>query len=612
MVIPRVAQGYRMHRTIQIPKSGPGAASHGFTVLLLCLAGALALAVPSMRSGVFDAMSTDDAMRLVEVRDLMAGQPWFDLTQYRLDPPRGSPMHWSRLIDAPLAAMILLLRPPLGATGAEQVALVLWPTLLLAALLITVAKTAVRMAGGVRASEVQLAAMIVAALAAPALIHFRAGAIDHHNAQIVLLLCFLFFAADIETSMRSALLAAISASLSLAIGLETLPAIAAGCGAVFGLLVWHGAAVASRVKVFGAALIGSSVLLAALLVPPKFLATPVYDAFGGPVLLLLAGGGLSLVIVGAVAEWLPGFPARLGTAAVTASLPLAVFFALFPGSLAAPYADVDPLVATLWLDRVSETMSIRMMLILEPERILGIYVFPLLALILAGVAVKRVTPHLRFRWLLASAMLAATFAVGLWQMRGAAAATMLAAPVFAASLAIVWPTCERRRLLLAVVLVSPAVLATAGPAVRPLIDLVNPRTRMIAAQDRATTCRTVSALAPLSSLPPGRIIAPIDLGPGILAATEHAVFAAPFHRNNDGNLAMIRAMMAAPDEARRILKERGADYVVLCRGSLELLELTEMAPDGLAARLGRGEAPHFLQPVALNGAGNLTAWRVRP
>jgi len=601
-----------MHRTIQLPKTGAGTASHGFTVLLLCLAGALALAVPSMRSGVFDAMSTDDAMRLVEVRDLMAGQSWFDLTQHRLDPRLGSPMHWSRLIDAPLAAMIWLLRPLLGASGAEQATLVLWPTLLLAASLVAVAKLAVRMAGGARGPELQLAAMIAAALAAPALIHFRTGAIDHHNAQIVLVLCFLFCAAGIETSTRSALLAAISASLSLAIGLEMLPAIAAGCAAIFGLLVWRGAVVSSRTTVFGAALTGSSVLLAALLLPPRSLAAPVYDAFGGPVLLLLAGGGLSLIIVGMIAERLPGLPVRLAAAAATGSLLLAVLFAMFPGSLASPYAAVDPLVKTLWLDSVSETMSVRMVLNLEPEKILGVYVFPLLALILAAVVAKRVAPTLRFRWMLASATLAATFAVSLWQVRGAAMATMVAAPVFVAGLAILWPRCERRRLLLAVVLVSPAVLAAAGSVARPLIDLINPPMRIIAQQDRGSTCRTVSTLAPLASQPPGRIIAPIDLGPGILAATEHAVFAAPYHRNNDGNLAMIRAMMAAPDEARRIVKERAADYVVLCRGSLELLELTDMAPDGLAARLGRGEVPDFLQPVELNGAGNLTAWRVRP
>ena len=53
----------------------------------------------------------DDALRLVEVRDLIAGQSWFDVHQYRIAAPEGVPMHWSRLVDIPLAAMILALRP---------------------------------------------------------------------------------------------------------------------------------------------------------------------------------------------------------------------------------------------------------------------------------------------------------------------------------------------------------------------------------------------------------------------------------------------------------------------------------------------------------------------
>ncbi|WP_448045567.1 hypothetical protein [Bradyrhizobium liaoningense] len=36
-----------------------------------------ALGFPAISTGVFDALSTDDAMRLVEVRDLLAGQGWF-------------------------------------------------------------------------------------------------------------------------------------------------------------------------------------------------------------------------------------------------------------------------------------------------------------------------------------------------------------------------------------------------------------------------------------------------------------------------------------------------------------------------------------------------------
>ena len=88
--------------------SGPAALKERLGVnpnvmmLLLWLAATVALALPSINSGIFDAMSTDDAMRLVQVRDWIGGQGWFDLFQHRLDPP-GASMHWSRVVDVPWA-----------------------------------------------------------------------------------------------------------------------------------------------------------------------------------------------------------------------------------------------------------------------------------------------------------------------------------------------------------------------------------------------------------------------------------------------------------------------------------------------------------------------------
>lgn len=42
---------------------------------------------------------TDDNLRIMQVRALLAGQGWFDLRQYRLDPPLGANIHWSRLVE---------------------------------------------------------------------------------------------------------------------------------------------------------------------------------------------------------------------------------------------------------------------------------------------------------------------------------------------------------------------------------------------------------------------------------------------------------------------------------------------------------------------------------
>jgi hypothetical protein len=70
--------------------------------VLLLLIWLVAVVTLGATSGI-DHVATDDAMHRVEVRDFLAGQNWFDLTQYRLNPPAGVVMHWSRLVDLPLA-----------------------------------------------------------------------------------------------------------------------------------------------------------------------------------------------------------------------------------------------------------------------------------------------------------------------------------------------------------------------------------------------------------------------------------------------------------------------------------------------------------------------------
>src|SRR5882762_9764984 len=100
-------------------------------LLALCLHAAAGFPTLAMTSG-----DNDSLLRLVEIRDLIGGQGWFDLQQYRMGPQGGFEMHWSRLVDAPIAAIILVVSAFTGklATG-ETAALLVWPTLLMAATL---------------------------------------------------------------------------------------------------------------------------------------------------------------------------------------------------------------------------------------------------------------------------------------------------------------------------------------------------------------------------------------------------------------------------------------------------------------------------------------------
>jgi hypothetical protein len=574
---------------------------------VLWLAAMFAIALPSINAGIFNSMSTDDAMRLVQVRDLLNGQDWFDLFQHRLNPP-GTSMHWSRVIDVPLAGLILLLRPLIGTHGAETVTLFLWPLLLFAATLGLVAAIARQMTGGV--TNAQLTAVVLAVLAAPALIHFRPGAIDHHNAQIGLLLALVLLTSQIEHSAVNAALGGLMASLSLAIGIEMLPAIAAIGLAVSGLLIWRGAAVSRQISAFGAALAASSLLLASALLPLRSLALPVCDAFGGPVLLLVAGGGISLMIMAGIDRCHSTLGLRLATGSASAIALVAAFFSLFAGCLASPYAHLDPLVTSLWVDKVIESISLATALQLMPQKVLGFYGFPLITMGFALAALIQVNPPGRFRWIPGMVTLAALIGFSVWEMRGTAAASMVAAPIFAASLATLWPRlASGRNLLLLALAVSPASLAVLGLSAKPLIDLIL-KPKMTIAEPDVSTCQSVSVVASMTRLPKGRVMAPIDLGPAILVDTDHLIFAAPYHRNNDGNVAMLRLMLAPVPAARQILWDRRVDYLVTCPG-MAGQDLVELAPDGLAARLGRGETPDFLEPLDIDPTHKISVWRVR-
>ncbi|MFB6419112.1 MULTISPECIES: hypothetical protein [Bradyrhizobium] len=569
----------------------------------------VALGLPAIRAGVFDTMSTDDAMRLVEVRDLLAGQGWYDLTQYRLDPP-GIAMHWSRIVDAPLALLILAFRPLLGQHASEALALVAWPSLLLGAALWLATTIAGQASAPAERPRIQLATILVTSLSIPALIHFRAGAIDHHNVQIVLLLGFMLCVIDLEHSALRAASAGCLAALSLAIGLEMLPAIAVASAAVVGLLIWKGPEVLRSACAFGAGLAGSALLLALLLLPMSNLVKPVCDAFGGPILLLSAGGGIALLAVAGVSSPHSSLWRRLAAAAIMGALLLGAFFKSYPSCVASPYAQVDPLLVSFWLDRVTETIPVTELARMQPQKLLGYYAFPLLTLGLCVAAIIRDRPEGRFRWIVSTVTLAALYGISLWELRGAAAANILAAPLCVMAIAAL-----RTRvvadwgLVRAALLVSPATLGGIGFAVWPAF--AGASRHEIAAPERNVSCQTISSAAPLAALPPGRIMAPIDSGPAILAVTGHSVFAGPYHRNNDGNLAMVHAMTAPPQAARAMLGVREVDYILTCNGSADQEDLVRIAPEGLAAGLGRGEAPDYLERVEAASRSGMTVWRVR-
>src|SRR3954469_23350757 len=241
---------------------------------------------------------TDDNMRMMQVRGLLHGQGWFDLRQYRMNPPLGANIHWSRLVDLPIAGLILALRPFVGGAGAERWAVAIAPLLPYLLLLFSLALTARRLLG----PTAYPLAFLTLFFAGSTNGMFMPERIDHHGWQLALLALSMSAIAD-PKRVRGGLTLGISTALSLAIGLEMLIYIAV-MGAAMALFWVADADERDRLRTYAVSL-GGATALSFLCFASYANRAPVCDALS-PVWLsdVLLGGALlyGLSLLG-VADW---------------------------------------------------------------------------------------------------------------------------------------------------------------------------------------------------------------------------------------------------------------------------------------------------------------------
>jgi hypothetical protein len=127
----------------------------------------------------------------------------------------------------------------------------------------------------------------------------------------------------------------------------------------------------------------------------------------------------------------------------------------------------------------------------------------------------------------------------------------------------------------------------------------------------ATTLNAVGVdeIAALEQLAPSTLFAPLDISPGIMLRTRNAIIGTSHHRNTRGMELVIKAFLAAPEDARAIVMRSSATYLVLAPLA-ETDRYREFAPRGLAAQLLDGKCPGWLMPVQLSGLKTLRLYRI--
>jgi hypothetical protein len=551
----------------------------------------------------FNLGDTDDNLRMMQVRGLLHGQDWYDLRQYRLNPPFGANIHWSRLVDLPLAGLILALRPFLGGPGAERAAVAIAPMLPYLLLFFSVALTVRRLVDR-RAYAFALLALFFAGSTNGMFLPER---IDHHGWQLALLALSVSALAD-PNRIRGGLTLGISTALSLAIGLEMLIYIAiAGVATV---LFWvDDREERDRLRAYAVAL-GGATAAAFLVFASNDNWKAVCDALSPVWLSNALLGGALLFVLATLSP--PDWRRRLALA-VAAGAVVAAFHAIAWPHCIHRLEGVSPEVDQLWLSHVREARPIyrhgwRIASLIVALPITGAIGWGLLAWLRRG---NR--EQLR-RVLAAAAPALAAAVLLLWQTRTGPAAQMLAT-IGAAALVwnlapLVW---NAKSEILRVLGFSALVIVGAGAVVPFAFNLLpqekqTPRQLAIGRANRL--CNSLWGLRPVAQQPKGMVFTFIDLGPRLITVTHHDSVAGPYHRNGQQIADVMNAFRGSEAQAHRLIAKYHSNYLLTCPDSSTTTIFMAETPKGFYGQLQRGQVPKWLTPVPLPPDSPFRMWKV--
>lgn len=556
----------------------------------------------------------DSLLRMAQVRDLLAGQGWFDLTQTRMGLEGGFEMHWSRLVDGPIAGLVWLFTALAGdAARGEAIAVTVWPLILYAAALFLM----VRLTRGVIGDRAVLPALAIGGIGLYMTKQFDPGSIDHHNIQIVLtLLMAERLTAAAEEGARAPFAAGVAgaaAGLMLAVGMEALPYAAAGGLVAGGAYLLGGQRRAALAARYGAGFAVAGAFAFFATVPPERWFAPVCDAYSAAQAASALIAGLGLAAIARTPQFGAGFQRRFfALAALGAGL---VLFALvfFPQCLAGPYGDLDPRLRRYWLDNVTEAQSVFDVFAKNPIQFSFYYIPPLIGMLIVVLRARRA--GLRFQEAVLGALMFAALATSFWQVRGAIFSLALSTPALAAWAA-AWRVPEGEKPTAAALARMTAAWAGSlnlvwALAAAGVLKLAAPEHPAFGDGEKKEACYSGAVYEGLAALPPGRVLAISNLGAPILRHTHHYALAGPYHRNQAGNLAALDAFLGTPEEARALARRHGVDYVLVCPGNGETGSFADWAPEGFLARLADGEAPGWLAPLPDASREGLVVYAVR-
>ena len=579
-------------------------------ILVLAITATLLLALFNYLLSSFELRGDNDAtLRLVEVRDLLSGQGWFDLNQYRMGLPGGFEMHWSRLIDAPIAALILFGQIiGLSQAGAESFALFLWPALLSFVALYASLRIAFAL-GGLAAA---IFTIIIAVPGFQLLNQFANGQIDHHNAQVALGLTFAMAIVALKPNRLSGALAGLCLALMSGIGVETQLHVVLGGFAVAMLFLFKADNARNFIIGFGIAFAAANAVVFAATVAPVHYLRPTCDAFSIAQALPSIAGGAALAVAALMTSTKTSTLQRILALTLVAALSVAAALPASLACLADPLGNIDPLVQKFWLAYVAEAKPLSTVF-KEDLYIALAFTMPAFISVVCAALMAILSPRLRLTALIIGGAVTLSLAISIHQFRATTFAAYMAVPLLgiAAAMVFKWADGESKNILHRLLMAGFVLICfnqTWAIATLVLTESNAPKNEIGTKTEEA--CSGAKFIELLNLLPATTLMTVSNLGPDILIDTKHHVLAGPYHRNIAGIKASIEAHIFPSEQSKAVMINSGAKYYLWCPGANEISHY--VIEGGFAADMLAGKVPNWLQPVMADANGDFAIYKIVP
>lgn len=586
-------------------------------VMLVMLSGSLLLPQSPLRHG--ELIDADDYTHLLQAQQLLDGGGWYNTVIARMDPFRGTEVHYARIVDGTLAAFLWLADFALPRADAFLFVATVMPCLLLLLFGAGFLWAMRPLLPGEQASY----AIFFLLCAEFLILQFQPGRVDHHAWQVALMVWILGAAFRfLHTPQKTyAFLLGGLAATSLAISVETLPWLLfiLGMLGVVCALRDDGRQASQQFFLLCASMAAGATGYMLLLWPPDEFFTIRFTSFAFPQLCLTY---MATLVAFGIAQ-AQTKTRRIAALIAYGTLAAIVYFiGAFPQWLGGPYGGENQAFKDLVLPNVSEASP----LFLSGYHWAGVMAHIIIPLAgMMGVALQlRKKTHILPASLVGLLLIISFLAAGLFQTR-----IMIFCNVFGLMGVALLLANVPRRFLLPIVAALPLLAVIIPYSVRG--DSFSGILTQFVLKKTAQPCDLRPVVAALNgnelSRAPLNIATSFDDATPLLLHTSHAIFAAPYDVSRGNRL--IYRLFREQDETtiKQLMNANKIGAVLVCRALPEMYRVNPqlygrpprdaaelqqwLTQSGFAERLVFGNYPGWLTPVTLPPESNYRLYTVK-